>query len=49
MLQNRLQPVLDPQALAREMANKLLIEGAFVPAKSGKTFAVVNPATREEV
>ena len=49
MLQNRLQPVLDPHALAREMANKLLIEGAFVPAKSGKTFAVVNPATREEV
>jgi acyl-CoA reductase-like NAD-dependent aldehyde dehydrogenase len=49
MLQNRLQPVLDPHALARELSNKLLVEGAFVPARSGKTFAVVNPATGEEV
>jgi acyl-CoA reductase-like NAD-dependent aldehyde dehydrogenase len=49
MLQNRLQPVLDPHALAKELSNKLLVEGAFVPARSGKTFAVVNPATGEEV
>lgn len=49
MLQNRLQPVLDPHALARELSNKLLIEGAFVPAKSGKTFDVVSPATGEKV
>lgn len=49
MLQNRLQPVLDPYALARELSNKLLIEGAFVPAKSGKTFPIVSPATGEKV
>src|SRR5690349_9865439 len=49
MLQNRLQPVLDPLALAKDLSNKLLIEGAFVPAKSGKTFAVVNPATGKQV
>ena len=49
MLQNRLQPVLDPLALAKDLSNKLLIEGAFVPARSGKTFAVVNPATGEQV
>jgi acyl-CoA reductase-like NAD-dependent aldehyde dehydrogenase len=49
MLQNRLSPVLDPHALARELSNKLLIEGAFVPAKSGKTFAIVSPATGEKV
>jgi len=32
MLQNRLQPVLDPRALARDLSNKLLIDGAMVPA-----------------
>ncbi|MDE2228255.1 MAG: aldehyde dehydrogenase family protein [Alphaproteobacteria bacterium] len=49
MLQNRLEPVLDPRALAREMSNKLLIDGAMVPAVSRKTFKVVNPATQETV
>jgi acyl-CoA reductase-like NAD-dependent aldehyde dehydrogenase len=49
MLQNRLSPVLDPHALARELSNKLLIEGAFVPARSGKTFAIASPATGEKV
>src|SRR5919199_1853021 len=48
MLQNRLQPVLDPRALARELANKMLIDGALVPARSGRTFPIVNPA-RDEV
>src|SRR5208282_1912974 len=49
MLQNRLSPVLDPRALAREMSNKLLIDGAMVPAVSRKTFKVVNPASQEIV
>ncbi len=49
MLQNRLSPVLDPRALAREMSNKLLIDGAIVPAVSRKTFKVVNPASQEIV
>ena len=38
---NQLQPVLDPHALARELSGKLLIDGALVPAASGKTFAIV--------
>jgi aldehyde dehydrogenase (NAD+) len=46
---NRLEPMLDPRALARQLANKLLIDGAMVPAVTGKTFAVVNPATQEHV
>ncbi|HZL59116.1 MAG TPA: aldehyde dehydrogenase family protein [Stellaceae bacterium] len=49
MLQNRLSPVLDPRALARDMSNKLLIDGAMVPAASRKTFKVVSPATQEIV
>ena len=49
MLQNRLSPVLDPHGLARELSNKLLIDGALVPARSGKTFDVVNPATGEPI
>ncbi|HYD31290.1 MAG TPA: aldehyde dehydrogenase family protein [Azospirillaceae bacterium] len=40
---------LDPKALARELSGKHFIGGAFRPAASGKTFAVVNPATGEEV
>ena len=39
------QPVLDPHALARELSGKLLIGGELVPARSGRTFDVVNPAT----
>ena len=42
-------PLLDERALARSLSGVHLIGGAFVPAKSGKTFAVVNPATGEEV
>ena len=49
MLQNRLEPVLDPRALARELSNKLLIDGAMVPAVTGRSFPVVNPATQEQI
>ena len=49
MLGNRLEPVLDPRALARTLSNKLLIDGALVPSVSGKTFPVVDPATQEQV
>ena len=45
MQQNQLQPNVDPFALARELSGKLLIDGAMVPAKSGRSFANVNPAT----
>jgi aldehyde dehydrogenase (NAD+) len=45
MMENRLTPNLDPHALARELSNKLLIDGAFTPARAGKTFPVENPAT----
>jgi acyl-CoA reductase-like NAD-dependent aldehyde dehydrogenase len=44
-----LPPVLDPKSLARELSNKLLIGGKLVPAKSGKTFPNVNPATGETI
>ncbi len=44
MADARLQPVLDPHALARELSGKLLIGGRLVPARSGRTFDVVNPA-----
>ncbi|HUB97497.1 MAG TPA: aldehyde dehydrogenase family protein [Stellaceae bacterium] len=46
---NRLEPVLDPRALARQLSNKLLIDGALVPAASGRTFPVIDPATQEHV
>lgn len=46
---NALQPVIDPFALARTLSGYNLIDGAMVPAASGKTFPVVNPATGEEV
>lgn len=42
-----LSPVLDPQALAAELSGKLLIGGAMVPARSGRTFEVIDPATGE--
>ncbi len=42
-------PTLDQQALATALSGKHLIGGQFVPARGGKTFAVVNPATRKEV
>src|SRR3984893_5132635 len=49
MLQNRLEPAVDPRARARELSNKLLIDGALVPAVTGRTFPVVNPATQEQI
>src|SRR5262249_17358996 len=45
MQNNRLRPELDPSALARELSGKLLIGGALVPARRGRTFPNVNPAT----
>ncbi|HUK59321.1 MAG TPA: aldehyde dehydrogenase family protein [Stellaceae bacterium] len=49
MAGNRLEPVLDPRALARTLSNKLLINGAMVPSVTGKTFPVVDPATQVQV
>jgi aldehyde dehydrogenase (NAD+) len=40
---------LDQRALATALSGRHLIGGRLVPARSGKTFAVVNPATGEEV
>ena len=42
-------PTLDQQALATALSGKHLIGGRFVPSRSGKSFAVVNPATGLEV
>ena len=39
----------DPRALVRELEGKHLIDGALVPAASGKTFDVVNPATLQVI
>lgn len=44
-----LSPELDPFKLARALSGQHFVGGAFRPAKSGKTFAVVNPATGEEI
>ena len=44
-MKNAIEPDTDPHRLARELSNKVLIDGGFTPALSGKTFAVVNPAT----
>ncbi|MBE9606436.1 aldehyde dehydrogenase family protein [Acetobacteraceae bacterium H6797] len=43
------EPCLDPFALAKALSGKHFIGGKLVPALSGATFAVVNPATGEEV
>ena len=40
---------LDPTALARELSNKNLINGEFVPSASGETFEVLNPATMKSI
>lgn len=45
MTDDRLQPILDPHALARELSSKLLIDGTLRQAVSGRSFAVINPAT----
>lgn len=44
-----LTPVLDPHALAHQLAGRHLIDGRLVPSKSGETFPVLSPATRELV
>ena len=46
---DQLQPNLNPFALAKELSNTLLIDGKFGPAKSGKMFGIVNPATGETI
>ena len=42
-------PCLDERALAQALSGHHYIGGRFVPAMSGGAFAVVNPATGEEV
>ena len=49
MTDAKLTPVLDCHALAKTMSGLHLINGALVPAGSGKTFPVVNPATGLQV
>ncbi|WP_160120530.1 aldehyde dehydrogenase family protein [Rhodovarius lipocyclicus] len=44
-----LAPTTDPFALAKALSGKHFIGGRYVPAVSGKTFPVVNPATGEQV
>jgi acyl-CoA reductase-like NAD-dependent aldehyde dehydrogenase len=42
-------PTTDCFALARALSGHHFIGGRYVPALSGKTFAVVNPATGQEI
>ena len=42
-------PLLDPFALAKAMSGYHFIGGGYVPARSGRSFAVVNPATGVQV
>jgi acyl-CoA reductase-like NAD-dependent aldehyde dehydrogenase len=42
-------PTLDPFALAKAISGFHFIGGRYTPAQSGRTFAVVNPATGETV
>lgn len=42
-------PTTDPFALAKALSGVHFIGGRYVPARSGKTFPVVNPATGQEV
>jgi aldehyde dehydrogenase (NAD+) len=42
-------PTTDPFALAKALSGLHFIGGAYAPARSGKSFAVVNPATGEQV
>ncbi|SMF65853.1 sulfoacetaldehyde dehydrogenase [Tistlia consotensis] len=42
-------PVTDPRALARALSGRMLIDGALVAARSGRTFEVIDPATGEPV
>jgi acyl-CoA reductase-like NAD-dependent aldehyde dehydrogenase len=49
MTASKLTLTLDPKTLAKELSGVLLIDGKLVPAASGDTFDVVNPATGEVV
>ncbi|MBX6747822.1 MAG: aldehyde dehydrogenase family protein, partial [Acetobacteraceae bacterium] len=42
-------PTTDPFALAKALSGYHFIDGGYVPARSGKNFAVVNPATGEQI
>ena len=42
-------PTLDQAALATALSGKHLIGGRLVPARSGNTFPIINPATGKEV
>lgn len=42
-------PTLDERALARALSGHHFIGGRLVPAASGRTFPIVNPATGEQV
>ncbi|WP_149535672.1 aldehyde dehydrogenase family protein [Siccirubricoccus phaeus] len=42
-------PLLDPFALAKAMSGYHFIGGGYVPGRNGKNFAVVNPATGQQV
>jgi acyl-CoA reductase-like NAD-dependent aldehyde dehydrogenase len=42
-------PNVDPHGLATALSGFHLIDGQLVPARSGRTFAVVNPATGREI
>lgn len=46
---NPLQPDTDPHNLARALSGMNLIDGELVPALSGRSFPVVNPATGREI
>ncbi|MEN0076630.1 MAG: aldehyde dehydrogenase family protein, partial [Paracraurococcus sp.] len=43
------EPCLDPFALAKALSGHHFIDGGYVPGRKGRSFAVVNPATGEEV
>lgn len=42
-------PQTDPRALARELSNQNLVGGDLVPAASGRTFEVIDPATMDVI
>ncbi|CAL8981392.1 NAD/NADP-dependent betaine aldehyde dehydrogenase [Rhodoplanes serenus] len=44
-----IEPVTDPHALAAALSGRMLIDGALVPAVSGRTYAVINPATGQTI
>jgi len=45
MATERIEPDTDPRRLARALSGLHLIDGALVPAASGRSFPVLNPAT----